>query len=456
MLRLAVGAADKALVLSYPRIDVEHGRPRTPSFYGLEVLRAAEGTLPGFGELADRAQRAGAARIGWPAPSSPLDAIDEAEHDLALLEQVLSMSEKEGEGRARYLLNTNEHLARALRFRGRRWNVKKWNASDGLVDPAGAAREALDLHLLTARTYSPTALQNFASCPYKFFLYAVHKLAAREEPAALEELDPLQRGSLVHDVQFALYEKLRAEGLLPLREDNLERARARLDAEVDTIAAKYAAELAPVIRRVWDDGIAQIKSDLRELMRRMAADVEWTPSHFELSFGLVDKRGRDDASSDEGVALECGVKLRGSIDLVETGAHGTYRVTDYKTGKQQAKDGVYIGGGKVLQPVFYALVVEKLLPTGRVESGRLYYCTSTGGFNDVTVPLDDRARASAVLVARAVGEALRTGFLPAAPEKDACRWCDYRPVCGPYEETRADKHKTRERLELLTELRKAR
>ena len=454
MLRLAVGSAERSLVLSYPRIDVEHGRPRTPSFYGLEVLRAAEGTLPGFGELAERAQRAGAARIGWPAPSAPSEAIDEAEHDLALLEQVLSMGEKEGEGRARYLLNTNEHLARALRFRGRRWNVRKWNAADGLVDPTGAAREALDKHLLTARTYSPTALQNFAQCPYKFFLYAVHKLAPREEPFALEELDPLQRGSLVHDVQFALYGKLREVGLLPVRADNLERARAKLDDEVDRVAAEYAAQLAPVIRRVWDDAIAQIKSDLRELMRRMAEDASWTPAHFELSFGLADTRGRDAASIDEGVPLDCGIQLRGSIDLVERSGHGTWRVTDYKTGKQQAKDGVTIGGGKVLQPVLYALVVEKLLPHGDVESGRLYYCTSTGGFHDVTVPLDDRARAAAALVSRAVGEALHKGFLPAAPDKEACKWCDYRSVCGPYEETRAEKHKVRERLELLTQLRK--
>ena len=284
----------------------------------------------------------------------------------------------------------------------------------------------------------------------------MHKLAPREEPVALEELDPLQRGSLVHEVQFALYEKLRSDGLLPLREDNLERARAKLDSEVDRVAAEYAEKLAPVIRRVWDDAIAQIKSDLRELMRRMAEDVEWTPSHFELSFGLADTRGRDAASSDEGVLLECGVKLRGSIDLVETSAHGTYRVTDYKTGKQQAKDGVYIGGGKVLQPVLYALAVEKLLPGKRVESGRLYYCTSTGGFSHITVPLDERARAAAALVARAVGESLRAGFLPAAPEKDACRWCDYRPVCGPYEETRAEKFKTRERLEHLAQLRGSR
>src|SRR5205823_2025329 len=84
-LRLAAGAAARTLVLSWPRIDLQQGRARVPSFYGLEVLRAAEGTLPGFADLARRAERALRTRAGWPAPRDAADAIDDAEHDLALL-----------------------------------------------------------------------------------------------------------------------------------------------------------------------------------------------------------------------------------------------------------------------------------------------------------------------------------------------------------------------------------
>ena len=55
------------------------------------------------------------------------------------------------------------------------------------------------------------------------------------------------------------------------------------------------------------------------------------------------------------------------------------------------------------------------------------------------VALDDAARAAAAQVARTVGAALEDAFLPAAPDRDACRWCDYRPVCGPYEELRVSR-----------------
>jgi ATP-dependent helicase/nuclease subunit B len=52
-----------------------------------------------------------------------------------------------------------------------------------------------------------------------------------------------------------------------------------------------------------------------------------------------------------------------------------------------------------------------------------------------------------------VGDALEAGFLPAAPVHRGCEWCDYRPVCGPYEEVRTAKKK-QDRLAPLMQLRK--
>jgi CRISPR/Cas system-associated exonuclease Cas4 (RecB family) len=452
MLRIAVGAAKKKLVLCYPRIDIEQSRPRTPSFYGLEVLRAAEGRLPGFDELARRAEIVGGARLGWPAPARPAQAIDAAEHDLSLLQSILERPEKETVGMARFLLGANPHLERALRFRARRW-LKTWNRADGLVDPDPLARPALAAHALAARSFSPTALQHYASCPYKFVLNALHKLAPREEPAELEELDPLQRGSLIHDVQFKLLGRLRDTGLVPVTLQNLEKARAALDAVIDDVAARYKDDLSPAIERVWEDGIASIRADLREMLRRSTDEHDWIPAHFELSFGLVERRDRDPNSVDDPVPLDCGIKLRGSIDLVERRRDGAIRATDYKTGKARATEATIIGGGETLQPVLYALTLEKLFPKERVDSGRLYYCTSNGEFKEVVIPLDDEARRAANAVAKTVGDALEGGFLPAAPVARGCEWCDYRPVCGPYEETRTAKKKP-ERIAPLVQLRK--
>ena len=106
-LGLAVGAAERRLFLSYPRFDLEQARPRVPSFYALEALRAAEGRLPNFAELDRRAEAESSARIGWPAPIDPAEAIDHAEYDLAVLDRFLAAEPGQSRGTARYLLTTN-------------------------------------------------------------------------------------------------------------------------------------------------------------------------------------------------------------------------------------------------------------------------------------------------------------------------------------------------------------
>ena len=143
--------------------------------------------------------------------------------------------------------------------------------------------------------------------------------------------------------------------------------------------------------------------------------------------------------------------MRGSIDLVERHPDGTLRATDHKTGKTRPKSGVVVAGGTVLQPLLYALACEQLLDEP-VEAGRLYYCTADGGYEERVVPLDDGTRRIAADVVAIVGGALATGFLPALPMKDACRFCDYRPVCGPHEEART-KRKPLDRIADLTRLR---
>jgi RecB family exonuclease len=305
------------------------------------------------------------------------------------------------------------------------------------VKPIDAGRRALASHALGARSYSPTALQHYSLCPYRFFLQAVWKLAPREEPEAIEELDPLQRGSLVHAVQFHLFGALRDAGLMPVTRARLDAARGHLDVVLEKVAADYADKLAPAIERVWRDGVESVRADLREWLRLASEDDSgFVPWRFELSFGLPADRDADPASQASPVSLDAGLCLRGSIDLVERRGDGRLRVTDHKTGKERFEAGAVVDGGRTLQPVLYALAVEKLFPDHEVDSGRLYYCTSAGGFAEREVELNDAARAAARTVAETVGAALDAAFLPAAPDRDACRWCDYRPVCGPYEERR--------------------
>src|SRR5262249_24865701 len=149
-----------------------------------------------------------------------------------------------------------------------------------------------------------------------------------------------------------------------------------LEEALEGESTRQAERLSPAIPRVWDDGIDDIRADLREWLRRHAdAPDGWVPDRFELSFDVVERdRAHADASSvDAPVEIQHGLKLRGAIDLIERRADGALRVTDHKTGKVSAPDGVVVGGGLVLQPVLYALATERLLGATVIE-GRLYYC----------------------------------------------------------------------------------
>jgi CRISPR/Cas system-associated exonuclease Cas4 (RecB family) len=306
-----------------------------------------------------------------------------------------------------------------------------------LIATEDATLTALAGERLTARDWSPSSLENFSRCPYKFALHGIFGLRAREEAAPLEQLDPMTRGSLFHAVQFSLSKELQGAGMLPVTVEGLAEAMGRLEAALVRVAGEFAEKLAPAIWRVWESEIDGLRTDLRGWLHFTATnEFDWTPVEFELPF------------EEE---LE-GVRLRGRIDVVE--ARGDLRrVTDYKTGKAPEVIPRWTGGGKHSQPLLYALAAERKLGAA-VESGRLQYATQRGGFTTVQIALDERARAFLGKLLGNIDGMIGEGFLPPVPDKDACEICDYRVVCGPYEERRLlKKDRNDERLDGLIEIR---
>jgi RecB family exonuclease len=444
LLRAAAAAAGERFVVSYPRMDTAQSRPRVPSFYAMETVRAAEGNLPGLRRFEQRAMQAAPSRLGWPAPRDPREAIDEAEYDLALFEQIRGLAPDEAKGAGRYLIEANPHLTRSLRTRWRR-SSRKWTPADGIVDPDAAALAALQEFRLAAHPYSPSALQHFSACPYRFALHGIHRLRPREEPVALEEMDPLTRGALFHTAVFEILRELETTSVDQIWEIT--------DRVLDRVAARYADDLAPAIPRVWESEVEDLRTDLRGWAREFRQSwAEWEPLRYEFAFGLPLGEGRDPRSIAADAVILDGARIRGSMDLLERHrTRGVLRVTDHKTGKAPDRIPLYVGGGALLQPLLYALAAEQLLGE-QVESGRLFYCTQRGNYTEMPIQLTDRAREFMAMAAGLIDQSIRDGFLPAAPQADACDLCDYRAVCGP-DEPRCTAVKPADRLETLQELR---
>ena len=428
-LRLAVGAASRALVASYASMEAAQARPRVPSFYAIDLHRAVTGRVPDYERLIRDAQQRSGARLAWPAPLDPTLAIDAAEHDLSVLQQHLRGTERDVEGRARYLFDLNPALRRALLARHDRLS-KKWTPSDGLVTtPASLAA-----HRLHARAYSASALQRFASCPYQFYLSTILRLEPREDAVPLTTVDPLTRGSMMHEMLADSMRVLMDRGWLPLVEARLEEARTVVDDVVTRVAAAYEDALVPPVHRVWADAVAAMRRDMHEWLGSLtAADEGWRAFGVEIGVGFPGGFGRDAGSNRQEAVLPDGTRLHGVIDLLEQRGE-EWRITDYKTGRHRLGDDVVVNGGRTLQPILYAMAVEAVFG-GQVTASRLLYCTEDGGYEDVPWAIAGAAgegsRRAGLDVLAIVDHAIDDGRLPAAPADEACRWCDFRPICGP-------------------------
>lgn len=224
--------------------------------------------------------------------------------------------------------------------------------------------------------------------------------------------------------------------MLPLQADNLADARDLLRHSLANLREKHEDLLAPVSKFLWEQEMHELHADLDEWLERAAAETQWEPWLFELSFGLPGRGAQDPRSVNHAIKLESGIQIRGAIDLVERHTSGALRATDFKTGKARTKIGLVTGGGEVLQPLLYALALEKMFPDSRITGGRLYYCSSQAGFSEVTVPLTAQTRTELTLLIAALDESFDHAAFVAAPTEGRCRYCDYQVICGLGEEDR--------------------
>jgi ATP-dependent helicase/nuclease subunit B len=342
-------------------------------------------------------------------------------------------------GRGRYLYELSPELQRSLSSRWLRWHRRQWEPADGIVRSTEHTQAALAAQRLGARPYSLTALQRYSACPYQFLMAAVYRLAPLEAPAPLQKMDPLTRGDLFHQMQAGALRQLQADGLLPLSLDNLPAAQQRLMAAIREVHDREYDRLNPAIDRVWKDEIDGMTQDLRLWLEKLAEEgAEWTPERFEFAFGLSEMEGRDAHSTPEPALIDGRFKLRGSIDMIERHRKTNFlRVTDHKTGKNRTQEGkTVVDGGRVLQPVIYGLALKSLFPDDTVFSGRLFYCTTAGGFYPYEIPLMGEAPKRGIEVLEIIDRAIEGGVLAARPAPKMCEWCDFQVVCGNREEVR--------------------
>lgn len=174
------------------------------------------------------------------------------------------------------------------------------------------------------RPLSASALEDYARCPFRFFVYRV--LQAAPIPEGGDDLDPLARGNLYHKVLELFFADRRDHGRLPLLADDDDRA--ALEKALDAALAEFAEAERGGHPGLFQVRVRRLRAELWGLIKREAqAPIEpgLTPRLLEHKFGPLAITGADDAG---GSALHIG----GIIDRIDVGK-GRALVLDYKTGR---------------------------------------------------------------------------------------------------------------------------
>jgi RecB family exonuclease len=424
MFHRALGQATERLILSYPRADPRTGRERLPSLFFVAAASALEGR---------------------PVGAADLDAlVVEDDLDLLPVEDALDASERD---RIRVRRGGDEAAAAvaggSLFFRSARQALKaRWSsrftAYDGLVayapdDPA-AARFAAEIRprldpVSSDWPLSASRLATFAQCGFRYLLQHVIGLDAVLEPEERRRLEPLERGSMFHDVAERFLRERRQKGELPVRDTDP--MRHRLMEMADEALASLVAGSPPRFTLLWERERARFRDGLSAWLEREAAGAhKATPAHFEVAFGLSRAVGSEEPHLAEPLVVDLGdgrtLRVSGRIDRIDRRPDGTLVLRDYKTGRAPRDDGGLFRGGRQLQIPFYVLAAARIFPGHPVVEAFLDFVD--GGRQVSFDPERVRGRDFQDLL-RGLVDAIAEGSF--VQEPTACDWCDFTAVCGP-------------------------
>jgi putative RecB family exonuclease len=215
------------------------------------------------------------------------------------------------------------------------------------------------------------------------------------------------RGTLVHAVLEALFDRPAAERTLDTARGLLPAAWERVRTEEPAVADLFADDAGDA----FDNWIASAGDLLANYFR------------------LEDPSRLEPAAREELVEVVVdGLRLRGYVDRLDVNAAGELRVVDYKTGTSPREA---FEGKALFQMKFYALVLWR---TRGVVPRQLRLMYLTDGDTLTYAPdADELRRFEATLRAiwAAIERAMQTGDFRPNPGR-LCEWCDHQALCPSF------------------------
>jgi len=281
---------------------------------------------------------------------------------------------------------------------------------------------------IAERPRSPSALEDFAQCPFRHFARRTLGLVRIDRPL----LDPLALGEIVHEALRLLFDGAgRGESFSPaaLTPEATDAALARALGDLRPSGLREARVLAAARTNL----LATVESE-----RGRLAGSEYRPTLLEEPFGGDERPLRFDA--EDGRSVE----VRGRVDRVDVAPDGRAVVIDYKSGKAgfDAKRKAALAEGASLQLPLYLAALRG--PFGLEPAGAYYLPLGTrklGGYAREGEPvprgsielgadaLDDLLSITAARVVE-IDRRILAGEIEVRPrDREQCRWCEMKDLC---------------------------
>ena len=419
---LASVGTDGVAHLLYPRGDLRQSNERVPSRWLVDIAQQRLGNDRLSGSdianvSADWIEHsasftAGVTETAFPATSQ--------EFELASL---VTHLRAHGQIDDHELLSEDHQLANAARTQRLRLSGR-FTRFDGNVSTV-----PIEAPGTGARATSATALETWARCPFQYYVRYLLGVDPLETPELRLRIDPLSKGTLVHEILEAFVRHRIADTDVERLAWNADDGR-RLHEIADTAFATVESRGLTGEPLYWRRDQVLLRRDLGAFLsldsdRRLDGDLR--PIDTELAFGL-------DGARAVRILLPDGRKIgvRGSIDLVDETPEANLVIVDYKTGKRSPispKD-PHKNGTK-LQLVLYALAARQVLdrPAADVDSS-YWHLRAADGYRQAGYGVTPAIEVEVLRAVATIVSGIEQGVFPHHPDPStrggwiSCHYCD--------------------------------
>ncbi len=265
-----------------------------------------------------------------------------------------------------------EELKRKIRISTLRTNEPQAkNKYNSYLDTSQNKIIEQTLDAFKEREYSITQLETYAKCPFKYFMQYVLGLSQISEPT--EEVEAIEIGSVLHKILYEFYSEVRNRNIKisGCSKDKFKELTELIFTigEENLSSPIFASEISFYEKeRILGINGNREESILYQFLIKEREEESDDPSYFEVAFGDVYSKIKDEELSSKEPVQANELKFKGKIDRIDVDHNeSTFSVVDYKLSLGSRPTLNDISSGISLQLPLYLFAAKKLFERNEIE-----------------------------------------------------------------------------------------